>query len=81
MNTDRILQELEDRFKVDHLAIYEQAADALAAHQAVCDKMFRALSTLFQQTEQILSPSHRMIVQESLQSYEMLTTFFGEEHE
>jgi hypothetical protein len=81
MNCDRLLQELEDRFKVDPLAIYEQAADALALHQQVCNKMFRALSNLFEQTETLLTPSDRMIVQESLQSYEMLTTFFGGQHE
>ena len=78
MNTERIMQELEDRFKVDPLDIYAKAADAMALQQEVCDKMFRALTKLFEQTEPMLTSADRMIVQESLQAYEMLTTFFGE---
>lgn len=81
MNCDAVLRELEDRFKVDPLSIYVKAADALALQQEVCDKMFRALNKVFDQAGRLLTSSDQMIVEESLQSYEMLTTFFGAEHE
>jgi hypothetical protein len=81
MHCDQILQELEDRFRVDPISIYERAADALALQQQVCDKMFRALCKIFEQTEPVLTLADRKIVQESLQSYEMLNTFFGGSNE
>ena len=81
MNNENVLQELEDRFRVDPLAIYSKAADLIALQQQVCDKLFRSLTGLFQKTELLLSPSDAMIIKESLTAYEMINTFFGEQND
>lgn len=81
MNLEEVLEELESRFRVDPLAIYEKAADAIALQQQICDKLFRSLAGVLEKTEPFLTPSERSIIQESLASYEMLTTFFGVQHD
>lgn len=80
-NTDKILNELEDRFKVDPLSIYSRAADAIALQQEICDKLFRSLIKMLPLAEPLLTPSEQMIIQESLTSYQMLTTFFGDNND
>lgn len=77
MNHENVLQELEDRFKVDPLSIYSRTADLICLQQEICSKLFRSLNNIFPKIELLLSDSEQMIVQESLASYEMLNTFFG----